>query len=79
MVVTVHLHATLRMKTDDGVVDRLRLEVPDDATFRNLLDHLGLAQLSEHVVFVLNGRIAEVGEALADGDEIRLMPAISGG
>jgi molybdopterin converting factor small subunit len=44
-----------------------------------LLDRLGLPHLDDAVLFVINGRQADAGQVLRDGDEVHLIPALSGG
>lgn len=79
MVVTVRLHTTLRRETPDGVVDRLQLELPEGATLQSVLDRLGISLKDDSILLVLNGRIADAGATLSQGDEVRLIPAMSGG
>ena len=79
MVVTVRLHATLRRQTEQGMQDRLELELEPGATVASLLEKLGLTEDDESVMLVVNRRMVVDDQPLADGDEIGLMPAISGG
>lgn len=78
MVITVRLHATLRRQTAQGMQDRLELELEPGATAASVLAALGLAD-DESVMLVVNRRMVVSDQPLADGDEVRLMPAISGG
>ena len=79
MVVTVRLHTVLRRQTPEGIVDRLTLELADGATVATALDHLGILVQGDLILLVLNGRLVLPEQALADGDDLRLVPAISGG
>ena len=79
MVVTVRLHTTLRRETPQGIVDRLQLELAEGATLGRLVQALGISLHEDAILLVVNGRIAEVETILAEGDEIRLIPAMSGG
>lgn len=79
MVVTVRLHATLRRQTEQGMQDRLELELEPGATVASVLAKLGLTEDDESVMLVVNRRMVSADQPLADGDEIGLMPAISGG
>jgi len=79
MVVTVRLHTTLRRADAKGVVDRLVLDLPPAATVQAVLDALGIVLRDDAVLLVVNNRIAGPETALADGDEVRLIPAVSGG
>lgn len=79
MVVTVRLHATLRRQTEHGLQDRLELELEPGATATSVLKALGITEDDESVMVVVNRRMIISDQPLADGDEVRLMPAISGG
>ena len=79
MVVTVRLHTTLRRETPQGIVDRLQLELAEGATLRTAVEALGISLREDAILLVVNGRIADVETPLAEGDEVRLIPAMSGG
>ena len=79
MVVTVRLHTTLRRETPEGIVDRLTLDLASGATMRTLVEALGISLRDDAILLVVNGRIADVDTPLAEGDEVRLIPAMSGG
>jgi len=79
MVVTVRLHTTLRRETPEGIVDRLKLDLAPGATMRTVAEALGISLRDDAILLVVNGRIADVDTALAEGDEVRLIPAMSGG
>ena len=79
MVVTVRLHTTLRRESPEGVVDRLTLDLAPGATVQTVIDSLGISLREDAILLVLNGRIADVHSALNEGDEVRLIPAMSGG
>lgn len=79
MVVTVRLHTALRRDGTGGPIDRLTLDLPRGATVQAILDALGMEMQDEAVLLVVNGRTAEGGTVLNEGDEVRLVPAIAGG
>jgi molybdopterin converting factor small subunit len=79
LVVTVRLHATLRRKTEQGLQDRLELDLEPGATVASALAALSISVDDESVMWVVNRRMVTADQPLADGDEVRLMPAISGG
>lgn len=79
MVVTVRLHTTLRRETPNGVVDRLTLDLAPGATVQTVTDSLGISLREDAILLVVNGRIADADSALKEGDEVRLIPAMSGG
>ncbi len=79
MVVTVRLHTTLRRETPDGIVDRLTLDLAPGATMRTVVEALDVSLRDDAILLVVNGKIADVDTPLAEGDEVRLIPAMSGG
>lgn len=79
MVVTVRLHTTLRRAGSDGTVDHLTLKLASGATVQGVLDAMGISLRDDAILLVVNGRIAEAETTLAEGDEVRLIPAMSGG
>lgn len=79
MIVVVRLHTILRRQTPEGVVDRLELELEPGATVSTVVQQLGIALGSTGLLLVVNGEIVKPDQPLADGDEVRLVPAVSGG
>jgi molybdopterin converting factor small subunit len=55
------------------------LELEPGATVASALEALGISSDDESVMLVVNRRMVTADQPLADGDEVRLMPAISGG
>jgi molybdopterin converting factor small subunit len=60
-------------------VDHLTLDLASGATMQGVLDALGISLRDDAILLVVDGRIAEAETALAEGDEVRLIPAMSGG
>lgn len=79
MIVTVHLHTILQRQTPEGLVDRLDVNLPSGVTLAGLLQQLEIELAPEYLLLVINGRVADLDEIIRDGDEVNLMPAISGG
>lgn len=79
MIVHIRLHTILRRKTPEGIVDRLDLELGPEATVETVLSRLDITVQGRSVLFVLNGKIVDRAAKLVEGDELRLVPAISGG
>jgi len=77
--VRVRLHTILRRRTPEGIVDCLDLELGSNASLQSVLDRLAIGLESERILLVVNGRIVATDHTLADGDEVRLVPAVSGG
>jgi sulfur carrier protein ThiS len=79
LVVTVHLHTTLQRRTQDGFLRRLEMTLPPTSTLADVLQRLDIQPGGDFVLFVVNGRTGKSTQPLAEGDEIHLIPAISGG
>jgi molybdopterin converting factor small subunit len=79
LVVTVHLHTTLQRQTPTGPLRRLDVTVPTGATLADLVAQLEIQLHEESILLVVNGRQAELARPLREGDEIHLIPALSGG
>ena len=79
MVVQVCLHTSLQRRTPAGLVRHLELELPAGATLADLVSALGLPADLKGVLPVVNGRIVEPSQALAEADDVHLIPALSGG
>jgi sulfur carrier protein ThiS len=79
MKVTVRLHTVLRRETPQGVVDRVVLDLPEKSTVADALSELGIGQKGESILLVVNGRIVKRNHILEQNDELRLIPAVSGG
>jgi sulfur-carrier protein len=79
MHVTVKLFATLHRHS---AVERagmpFEIELPEDATLRNLIDQLKIPPEETRVTFV-NGIIQEPDCKLKDGDVVGMFPPIGGG
>jgi len=79
VVVTVHLHTTLQRRTPDGVVRRLEVTLPPASRLADVLERLAIPLDDESILLIINGRVAAPAQPLADGDEVHLIPALSGG
>lgn len=77
--IVVHLHTILQRQTPDGLVSLLEVQLPPGSTLADLLSNLQIELAPEHLLLVVNGRIAELSQVLAEGDQVNLMPAMSGG
>jgi sulfur carrier protein ThiS len=79
LVVTVHLHTTLQRPTPTGALRRLEVTLPAGGTLADLLARLEVHPPPDALLLVINGRQADASQALAEGDEVHLIPALSGG
>src|SRR5689334_12504592 len=76
MEVTVRLFAALRERAG---WNRRQLELPDGARVGDVWDALGLDDEPPGVAYARNREYAPREEPLADGDEVALIPPVSGG
>ena len=74
MRVSVRLFAGLRERAGASHID---VELPDDATVADLLAAMQLAPRS--CVAAINREYADAGSRIAPGDEVALVPPVSGG
>ena len=76
MQVRVRLFAALRERAGTDQVD---LELPDGALVRDALAQIGWLTDGIPVVMAVNQEYAETGAVLHAGDEVALIPPVSGG
>ena len=76
MRVVVRLFAGLRELAGTG---QRELELPGDASVRDVWPLLGLGEEPPGLLYAVNKQYAEAAQALADGDEVALIPPVSGG
>lgn len=79
MVVGVKLFATLRRCYPHlGIGEPMPVELPDEATVGQLVEHLHLPADEVKVIFV-NGVVRGGEYVLDDGDEVGIFPPVGGG
>lgn len=79
MHVTVKLFATLvRFKEGTRAGKPFEMELPENATVKDLIDMLKIPPEETHVVFI-NNIIEEHRSKLKDGDAVGLFPPVGGG
>ncbi len=79
MKVIVHLHTILQLQSPDGLIRQLELELPLASNLQDLLNHLDLPLKLDDILLVINTQTAELDQILQEGDEVHLIPALSGG
>jgi len=79
ITVTVHLHTTLQRPTPTGPLRRFDVALPAGSLLSDLLEHLSLPRLDDSILLVVNGRQADRKDPLRQGDEVHLIPPLSGG
>ena len=76
MQVRIRLFAGLRERAGTG---ERTLDLTDGATLGDVWTALGLGEEPAGLLYAVNKRYAEPATALADGDEVALIPPVSGG
>jgi molybdopterin synthase catalytic subunit len=76
VIVRVRLFAGLRERAGAG---RRELELADGATVGDVWDALGLGEEPAGLLYARNKEYVERGEPLAAGDEVAVIPPVSGG
>ena len=76
MQIDIRLFATLRERAGTGARE---LELPDDAVVSDVWPALGLGDEPQGLLYAVNKTYAERMAPLADGDEVALIPPVSGG
>jgi len=74
--VTIRLFAGLRERAGTG---SRRLELDEGATLADVWPALDLGDEPSGLLYAVNRRYADIGSALAEGDEVALIPPVSGG
>ena len=79
MKVAVKLFATLAIYLPrDGGGESATIDVPEGTTAGHVVHRLGIPDAAPRVMLV-NGRDADPGEPLRDGDALTLFPPLAGG
>ena len=79
MNITVFLHTTLQRQFPKAKAGQLSFELPPGSSLEDLLRKMRIKLDLQNTLLVVNGRNVEVGHVLLAGDQVHLIPAISGG
>jgi len=79
MIVNLHLHTLLQRPSPNGLIRQLEVELPIGATLQDLLKREGIVVDDDNFLLVVNNRNVERDQVLNNGDDVDLIPAISGG
>ncbi len=79
MKIEVHFHTTLQRQTPQGLQRQTTLEMPPDSTLLDLLQLLEIELDPEHLLLVVDSKVVDETHVLADGEQVSLIPAMSGG
>jgi len=77
--VIAHLHTILQRQTPEGLARRLEVDLPGGSRVGDLLLSLEITLPLEALLLAVNGRVADPEQILNEGDQVNIMPAISGG
>ncbi len=79
MRIVVHLYSILQLKTPKGMQRLVEVDMPENCIILELLNHLEIKIDPVHLLFAVNGRVAEGNRQLEDGDDVHLMLPMEGG
>ncbi len=79
MDITVHLHTILQRETAVGLQRQIQLSLSEGSTVQDVAALLEIKMPLDAMLLVVNGRLAHPDTGLKSGDNLHLMPAISGG
>jgi sulfur carrier protein ThiS len=79
MQLVVYLHTLLQRQTPSGPQSRVQVDLPEGSSIAELMLLLEIDMDPEHLLLVVNGKVVEPEYRLQPGDEVHLVPAISGG
>lgn len=57
----------------------LSVDLPENTSMNDLLELLEIELPQAALLLAVNGRIVDADRLLVDGDQVRIMPAMSGG
>ncbi len=79
MKIKLVLHTTLQKISQRGLLNQMEVEIPAGSTVAVLLNTVHISLDIENTLMVVNGRNVDIDHQLLDGDQVHLIPAISGG
>ena len=77
--VQVNLHTILQKQTPQGPVSIVQYQCKPGQTISQLMAAFSVEYTQDNLLLVVNGQVKTVDYLLEDGDEVHLIPAISGG
>lgn len=78
-LIVVHLHTVLQRFTPQGRVGKVEVAWTPGLSLAGLVYTLGFEVDPDNTLIVVNGQVREMDFGLNEGDEVHLIPAISGG
>ena len=79
MQVNIKLFAHLRKKLPKGSAGKATLDLTDDATINDLIQHLDIPPDLAQMVLVNGKQTREFDEPLTAGDQVSIFPPVAGG
>lgn len=79
LTIRVALHTVLEQYSPALERGAFTITVTRGATVRGVLDQLGIKAPVESLILVINHHVVEPGTTLCEGDQLDIIPAISGG
>jgi sulfur carrier protein ThiS len=79
MKIEVQLHTVLQRQTPQGLQRCIDLEMQPGSTLLDLLHILGLELDPEQLLLVVDSKVVDESYVLMEGEQVSLIPAMSGG
>jgi len=79
MKIAIILHTTFQRQFPKAKDGKLTLELLPGSTLEDMLRRLHIKLDLQNTLLVVNGRNVDLNHILLDGDQVHLIPAISGG
>jgi molybdopterin converting factor small subunit len=79
MIIHINLHTILQKQKNKSRLEKLDLVVPDGTTIEGLLKQLEITMPEEALLVIIKNHVYGLKHKLSDGDQVDLIPAISGG
>jgi sulfur carrier protein ThiS len=79
MKIEVHFHTVLQRNTPQGLQRCIDIEIPPGSTLLDMLHILELEFDPEQVLLVVDSKVVDENYMLTEGDQVSLIPAMSGG
>jgi molybdopterin converting factor small subunit len=77
--ITIYLHTIYQIQTPEGTISKLVLSVDQNPKIQDIVNQLKIPFHSDSTLLVVNGKIVDISYLMQNGDEVHIIPAISGG
>ena len=79
MIIKVYLHTILQRQTSQGLISQIDENLDPGSKVADLVHKLGIQLDADELLIVINGHAVDLDSEVKEGDQVHLIPAISGG